>query len=719
MCKKTIALVLLLSAACLAQTVSPTPPTAPFAPDLNKYPGLLPEFARFIDKIQHNVQFPSERSQSRLLPLVPESTMLYAAIPNYGDVAHQLLEVFHWELEHSAVVADWWQHGELATTGPKMEDSLERFYELSQYLGDEIVVSGGTDGHEPSLLMIAEVRKPGLKKFLQQMVKDLAGEKNLPVRILEPRELATAAGEPLPGEPVVLVRPDFVVVASSLAAVRDFNARLDRNAGGFVSTPFGQRVAQAYEGGTTILVAADLRALMSRLPSPGVQDQAALQRTGFADLKYFVWQHRKVAGQTISEWELSFTGRRHGMAAWLAAPQPLGSLDFVSSRALLVATLVLSNPSQAFEDIQQLATAANPNALAGLTQVEHALNISLKDDLLRYLGGEMTFELDDLNPPSPAWKALLGVNDPTRLQQTLNLLFAAAHVSLSQRERDGVTYYTVRIPTAKKILEIGYAFTKDYLIIGSSPDVVTEAVELHGTVDSLAKSGKFLASLPPGHPAGPSALLYEDPIAMTALQLRRFAPAMAGSLSSSGQQAPVVFCAYGEDAAIRGASTNTAFDAGAVLIGAAIAIPNLLRARMAANEASAVGSLRTVNVAQITYTTMYPERGFAPDLATLGPDPRRPGTTSAEHAGLLDATLGDVSCTAGAWCTKSGFRFSLTAVCKQKPCKQFVVVAAPVTTSTGTRSFCSTADGVIRFQNGPPLSSTVTVRECQAWSPVH
>ena len=54
---------------------------------------------------------------------------------------------------------------------------------------------------------------------------------------------------------------------------------------------------------------------------------------------------------------------------------------------------------------------------------------------------------------------------------------------------------------------------------------------------------------------------------------------------------------YGEEAAIREESTNSAFDAAGLLIGAAIAIPNLLRSRIAANEASAVGSLRTMTTA--------------------------------------------------------------------------------------------------------------------------
>ncbi len=54
-----------------------------------------------------------------------------------------------------------------------------------------------------------------------------------------------------------------------------------------------------------------------------------------------------------------------------------------------------------------------------------------------------------------------------------------------------------------------------------------------------------------------------------------------------------------------------------ILIIAAIAIPNLLRSRMAANEASAVGSLRTINTAEVTYSTTYPTQGFA-SLTALG-----------------------------------------------------------------------------------------------------
>src|SRR5258708_32997341 len=90
-----------------------------------------------------------------------------------------------------------------------------------------------------------------------------------------------------------------------------------------------------------------------------------------------------------------------------------------------------------------------------------------------------------------------------------------------------------------------------------------------------------------------------------------------------------------------------------ILIIAAIAIPNLLRSRMAANEASAVGSVRTINTAEVTFSTTYPSIGFA-NLSALGGNAATCATTATStNACLIDATLA-----AG---TKSGYNFAATA----------------------------------------------------------
>jgi hypothetical protein len=109
------------------------------------------------------------------------------------------------------------------------------------------------------------------------------------------------------------------------------------------------------------------------------------------------------------------------------------------------------------------------------------------------------------------------------------------------------------------VLSIDWCFNDrnghEYLVISSSRETVEEAVRLYRSGESLGKSKKFLAAMPPGHSAGASALLYQDPIAMTALRLRQFAPELAGTLAQmGGESAPSVICVYGEEAAIREAS---------------------------------------------------------------------------------------------------------------------------------------------------------------------
>src|ERR1700691_954109 len=386
-----VAIFLTIASACAAQATASARPDPPWLQDVQKDPALLVEFGQLMTKLQHDVQFPPPRGQSRLLPLLPESTAFYAAFPNYGDASHQALTIFHQELQQSPVLRAWWQHGDLGANRDKVEDFLENAYQLSQFLGDDIVVAGETEGRqEPTLLILAEVRKPGLKDLLQQMGKNFGGKSKPALRVLDVQELATATNTVSPQQLVILVRPDFVVAALDVAALRSFNARLDGKIREFVSTPFGQRVEQEYQGGITSLGAIDLQKILQQVPLGTGKNQLLFERSGFADLKYLVWHHKTVSGQAASQMELSFTGPRHGIASWLAAPGPLGSLDFVSPKAIMAGSIRLKSPAEILDDLTDIASIANPNALKQQAMMEQGLNISLKKDLLSYLDGEIT-----------------------------------------------------------------------------------------------------------------------------------------------------------------------------------------------------------------------------------------------------------------------------------------------------------------------------------------
>ena len=126
-----------------------------------------------------------------------------------------------------------------------------------------------------------------------------------------------------------------------------------------------------------------------------------------------------------------------------------------------------------------------------------------------------------------------------------------------------------------------------------------------------------------------------------------------------------------------------------ILIIAAIAIPNLLRARIAANESSAVASVRTLNTAQISYNSAYPKIGFAAALSNLGGTNCAP--PSSTGACLIDAQLQSA--------TRNGYAFTLSGV-TGTPASTYQVIASPLAPNqSGVRYFCSFEDAVIRISS--------------------
>jgi type IV pilus assembly protein PilA len=125
-----------------------------------------------------------------------------------------------------------------------------------------------------------------------------------------------------------------------------------------------------------------------------------------------------------------------------------------------------------------------------------------------------------------------------------------------------------------------------------------------------------------------------------------------------------------------------------ILVIAAIAVPSLLHSKIAANEASAVYSIRTVNTAQVTYATTYPTIGYASSLDMLAA-PTSGGPASSANAGVLDWVLGCNTVV----CPKSGYDFTITNVMNGgpgTPISSYSVQGVPQSIGvTGNRGFCS------------------------------
>ncbi len=154
-----------------------------------------------------------------------------------------------------------------------------------------------------------------------------------------------------------------------------------------------------------------------------------------------------------------------------------------------------------------------------------------------------------------------------------------------------------------------------------------------------------------------------------------------------------------------------------ILIIAAIAIPNLLQARIAANEASSVASMRTLNTAQATYQSTFPTVGFAGTIGALGPSAATgcaAGGPTSTNACLIDWVLANATTAAN---SKSGYYFSVAVVANNNLNTSYTMGSAAATfNTTGVRGFCTREDGVIHFNASWNNAPQTTPATCSGWT---
>lgn len=695
--------------------------------DALKDPEFMKSVNHLMERLSNELQYSAPRTQSRILPRLSDSTMFYGAFPNYGPVLRQSLQIWQQEMHDSAALKNFLQKNKLDTGEPKFEEAVQKLIDISDYLGDELVITADLHGKEPSGAFIAEVRKPGLAEFLEHVNQLLSTDSKEHLRIVDPQQLQTATDQP-GGLPIVLVRPDFVVFSTSAATLREYNTQLDKGTSSFAASPLGKRLAQSYQGGTSGIFAADLQKLIGLIPQESPQTaqiMAILGKSGFGDARYAVMESKNLGKNSTSEMELQFNGPRHGVASWITSSAPLGSLDFMSPKAAIIEAFKLKSPAQMFDDIVELA---GPGATQMLPQLETQFNVNLKQDILSKLGGEIGFEMQSLPTPPPSgtpgmaaqmpnFKVLLSVTDAKGLQQTLKSLLAQSPMQSSEVVEDGTTFYTLTSPSAGGP-SFNYFFLDGYLVLTTSHELARETVSLHRSGASVAHAQ--------AQPVKASAFVRQNANMFLTSFIKQLPPDVAGQLPkmlTEGEPSVTTMYAYADETSVRATTNNSAStNAAAVLIVAAVAIPNLLRSRIAANEAAAGATVRTVNTAQVVYETTYPRKGYAPSLAVLGPpsagDCSNNKDVTSAHACLLDDRVGNASCVAGKWCTKGGYRFSVRGTCVQALCKNYVVTATPTSKDTGSKSFCSVNDAVVRVYSGGPLETPLTVTECRAWKPI-
>src|SRR6185437_10412207 len=349
----------------------------------------------------------------------------------------------------------------------------------------------------------------------------------------ELKQLSSQQGKQL----LVLLRPDFVAAACDAATLKQFVAGLNAGGGGFAGTPFGQRMAAQYKNGAEILFGANLAEMTSAHKPRNPEQNAHFALTGLTDVEYLIAERKSSGAQVQNHAQLTFVNQRRGLASWLAAPAPIGGLDFISTDAGAVAAFISKNPADMLDDVLNIANASDTNASANLARGESELKIRFHQDLADTLGGEVTFALDGPILPTPSWKIVAEVKDPGRLQSTIQQLVTDVNdrvkdkhpgLALDQETTNGLTFYKIRHLDATKPFEVTYTFTDGYMILGPSKALIMNAIAIHQNGNSLAHSADFRALLPQDEQPDVSAVLYQNlapviqPIAqqLTASQLQ-------------------------------------------------------------------------------------------------------------------------------------------------------------------------------------------------------
>ncbi len=409
------------------------------------------------------IHLPDLRYQSDVLNRLPASTVLYAAIPNLGDYLSQAQATLNRKIAESPELASFWNE-----RAARVQPVIENLRAASSYLGGEIaVVVTAADGKPRGPVFVSELKRDGFAEFLKQQ------------------------GLPL----TVEVSHGLVAFGPDRAAVESLVPVLDSPAGGFAATPFYERIAQVYREGAGLLVCADL----SRLGQHS------------AGMRYFVAEEKEVNHQMESRAALSFDPAHSSIAAWLADPAPMGSLDYVSPEAGTVAAFVVRDPAVIADQIA---------GVANTTAAELGAQGDLRKDLAHSLGGEFALSLDGPLLPVPSWKLVVEVYDPQRLQSVFTRLVADANLHLAksgghsihmaQQTVDGRTYYTIDSPGLGPLAEAHYTFADGYMIAAPSRALVKQALDLKAAGTSIVRSEKFLGLTPRDHYANFSAVLYQN-----------------------------------------------------------------------------------------------------------------------------------------------------------------------------------------------------------------
>jgi hypothetical protein len=466
---------------------------------------------------------PGVRNSTRLLDMMPATTVMYAAIPNLAASIAESNRIIEERIQQNPALHDLFANRRDAR-GPGMNQAIAAIKDFGDQLGEEIAVGMGMSdqGQPTEPIVLAQLKNPGgFRAFFDAEVQKLNTNGKTPqvIWVDDPKTAQPAAGTG-PGPLYVWITGDVLVGSPKLEQLQS----VANGSSGFSATPFYSRIAQVYSEGAGIVVAADLEKVIAhtrgvRRIGMGENREQALNQLGIFNVTSFVLDSKDTDGKTHTRAVLSYNQADHGITSWLAQPAPMGSLEYISPDANIVAGFAVKNSAAVVDDLLTVMSKVCPDLNAHLDDLQKNHGLNLRNDFAAPLGGEYAFAIDGPVLPTPSWKLVFQVNDPARLQQTFEQVVTEVNKQLAKEGKQGLewdkadsggrTFYALRARDLGAV-ELNYVFANGYLIACPTRALVEKALQYHDSGSTLIHSPQFTAGLPADGNVNFSAFVYQN-----------------------------------------------------------------------------------------------------------------------------------------------------------------------------------------------------------------
>ena len=334
--------------------------------------------------------------------MLPANTVVYASIPNLSQALTDAQQVFVPKIKQNATLSQWWEQN-------KLDQVIADMTTMSSYLGTEMIIAASLTprGNPGQPVVVAELTQPGFAAFAQSEAAKLssgAGAHHIRI-VTDPSAIGTIPQD----QCVLLILPHLVALSPDAAVLQQIASGAPTT---FATSAFGSEITAAYNSGVGLLLAADVQAMST---SHGHE----------MNVQYFMVQQTANAGAAETRAAVIFNGQRTGIASWLAAPAPLGALDFISPQATFAWAAATKDPSTILDEIVTMQQ-TNPAFEQHLAEIQALLGVDIRNDLAAALGGEVAMAQDGPLLPLPAWKVAVEVYDPVKLEAAIQKLVNAA-----------------------------------------------------------------------------------------------------------------------------------------------------------------------------------------------------------------------------------------------------------------------------------------------------